>query len=114
MHLKREMEKLIQSGKLRGYTKGRHDERGRGTNDVRDNRRGEENKHTLNTISGGFAGGGESSASQKNYRHQIMFMDEGSRAFTGKSSDITFSAKDFKGVIPHDDDPMVITVQILN
>ena len=66
MHLKREIEKLIQSGKLRGYTRGRHDGSGRGADDARDNRRGEESKHTLNTISGGFAGGGESSASRKN------------------------------------------------
>jgi len=43
-----------------------------------------------------------------------MLVDEGLRAFTERSSDITFSAKDFKGVIPHDDDPMVITLQILN
>jgi len=114
MHLKREIEKLIQSGKLRGYTRGRHDENGRGTYEVRDNRRGKESKHTLNTISGGFAGGGESSASRKNYARQIMLVDEGSRTFTEKSSDITFFAKDFEGIIPHDDDPMVITLQILN
>jgi len=100
MHLKREIKKLIQSGKLRGYARGRHDESGRGTDDVRDNRRGEESKHTLNTISGGFARGGESSASRKNYARQIMLVDEGSRAFTERSSDITFSAKDFEGVIP--------------
>jgi len=43
-----------------------------------------------------------------------MLIDEGSHAFAEKSSDITFSAKDFKGVVPHDDDPMVITLQILN
>ena len=114
IHLKREIEKLIQSGKLRGYTKGRHDENGRGTNEVRDNRRGEENKQTLNTILGGFAGGVESSASRKNYARQIMFIDEGSHGFAEKSSDITFSAKDFKSVVPHDNDPMVITLQILN
>jgi len=114
IHLKRDIEKLIQSGKLRGYTKGRHDENGRGTNEVRDNRRGEENKQTLNTILGGFAGGVESSASRKNYARQIMFIDEGSHGFAEKSSDITFSAKDFKSVVPHDNDPMVITLQILN
>jgi len=114
IHLKREIEKLIQSGKLRGYTRGRHDENGWGTYEVRDNRHGEENKHTLNTISGGFAGGGESCASRKNYARQIMLIDEGSHTFVEKSSDITFSAKDFEGVVPHDDDPMVITLQILN
>jgi len=114
IHLKREIEKLIQSSKLKGYTKRRQDENGWGIDKVRDNRRGEENKHTLNTISGGFTGGGESSASRKNYARQIMLIDEGSHAFVEKSSDITFSAKDFEGVVTHDDDPMVITLQILN
>jgi len=114
IHLKREIKKLIQSGKLRGYTRGRHDENGRGTDEVRNNRRGEENKHTLNTVSGGFAGGGESSASRKNYARQIMLINEGSHVFAEKSSDITFSPKDFEGVVPHDNDPMVITLQILN
>jgi len=53
IHLKREIDKVIQNGKLRGYTRGRRDESG--TDDVKDNRMGEEEKHTLNTISGGFA-----------------------------------------------------------
>jgi len=43
-----------------------------------------------------------------------MLVDEGSRSFTERSPDITFSAKDFEGVIPHEDDPMVITLQIIN
>ena len=114
IHLKREIEKLIQNGKLRGYTRGKRDEDGEGTNRSRDDRRGDEGKHTLNTISGGFAGGGESSTSWKNYARQIMLVDEGSRSFAERSPDITFSTEDFEGVIPHEDDPMVITLQILN
>jgi len=110
IHLKREIEKLIQNGKLRGYTRGRRDENGGGTNDNRDNRRGEEGKHTRNTISGGFVGGGESSTSWKNYARQVMLVDKGSRSFAERSPNITFSTKDFEGVIPHEDDPMVITL----
>jgi len=43
-----------------------------------------------------------------------MLIDEGSRAFAGRSLDIDFTSKDFEGVIPHDDDQMVIPLQILN
>ena len=43
-----------------------------------------------------------------------MLVDEGSRSFAERSPDITFYAEDFEGVIPHEDDLMVITLQILN
>ena len=43
-----------------------------------------------------------------------MLIDEGLHSFVERSPDIVFSAKDFEGVVPHDDDPMVITLQILN
>jgi len=108
------MERLIQNGKLRGYAKEKYDKDRRRPNETRENCRGEETKHTLNTISGGFARGGESNASRKNYARQIMLIDEGSHFFAERSPDIVFSAKDFEGVVPHDDDPMVITLQILN
>jgi len=42
-----------------------------------------------------------------------MLIDEGSHSFAERSPNIVFSAKDFEGVVPHDDDPMVITFQIL-
>jgi len=63
LRLKREIEKLIQSGRLRGYAKEKYDEDRRRPDGARDNRRGEETRHTRNTISGVFAGGGESSTS---------------------------------------------------
>jgi len=68
LHLKREIERLIQNGKLRGYAKEKYDEDRRRPNETRENRRGEETKHTLNTISGGFAGGSKSNASRKTTR----------------------------------------------
>jgi len=37
-----------------------------------------------------------------------MLVDEGSLSYAEKSPDITFSAKDFEGIIPHEDDPMVM------
>jgi len=43
-----------------------------------------------------------------------MLLGEGSHTFNERSPNITFSARDFEGVVPHDDDPMVITLQILH
>jgi len=65
LHLKGEIERLIQNGKLRGYAKEKYDEDRRRSDETRDNRCGEETKHTLNTILEGFAGGGELNASRK-------------------------------------------------
>jgi hypothetical protein len=72
----------------------------------------EEKRHTLNTISGGFAGGGESSSSRKKYVRQVMLCQEYETPASGREPDISFTTKDFRDVIPHDDDPMVITLQI--
>jgi hypothetical protein len=69
----------------------------------------------VNTISGGFAGGGESSSARKRYLHRT-----GREAHLvnhvafSPALDLSFSPNDAKGVVPHDDDPLVIQVQILN
>jgi hypothetical protein len=112
LHLKREIEKLIQNWKLRGYTKERYCEEKKRSEDARETKQGEETRHTLNTISRYFAEGGESSTSRKKYVRQVMLLDDDAYKFTEDEPDITFSTKDFKNVIPQDDDPMVITLQI--
>ncbi|XP_024636363.2 uncharacterized protein [Medicago truncatula] len=108
VHLKREIEKLIQSGKLRGYAKER------GSNEKQQDKPNTEPKHTLHTISGGFVGGRESSNSREKYARQVMLLGDNFTSSSERSPDITFSAKDFEQVIPHDDDPLVISVQLLN
>jgi hypothetical protein len=111
IHLRREIEKLIQSGKLRGYTRDKRDERPKAS---KKEEVAEEKRHTLNTISGGFAGGGESSSSRKKYVRQVMLCQEYEEHDQQRGPDISFSARDYQGVVPHDDDPMVITLQIFN
>lgn len=69
--------------------------------------------HTLHAISGGFSEGGESSTSQKKYIRQVMLCEEDNKQTLTREPEITFTPKDFQGIIPHDDDPMVITLQIL-
>lgn len=54
IHLRQEIVKLIQSGKLRGYTQERRS--GNRRADDKKEEVSEEKRHTMNTISGGFSG----------------------------------------------------------
>jgi hypothetical protein len=76
---------------------------------------GEKARIAVNTIAGGFAGGGESSNARKRYVRRAEFQ----AIFVGHTSisatpDLSFTKEDKKEVMPHDDDPLVIQVQILN
>ena len=66
---------------------------------------------TLNTISGGFTGGGETSSSKKRYALSLMHVSH--NIFSGKEERLVavgFSRRDSEGVIAHENDPMVIKV----
>ncbi|PNX78768.1 gag-pol polyprotein, partial [Trifolium pratense] len=69
----------------------------------------------VNTIAGGFSGGGVSSNARKKYArsvtHEIYLVGN---TPSSPVPDISFTTKDGQGVFPHDDDPLVIQVQILN
>ena len=115
IHLRQEIEKLIQSGKLRGYTKEtKGEDKRKSERDQKARKEGhnEEQRHTLHTISGGFAGGGESSSSCKKYVRQVMLCQEDNNHALEREPDITFSPKDYQDIVSHDDDPTVITLQI--
>jgi len=43
-----------------------------------------------------------------------MLLDDNTNRALAQDPDITFSTKDYEGIIPHDNDPMVITLQMLN
>jgi len=62
----------------------------------------------MNTIAGGFAGGGVTSASKKRYARSVM---TASAMWQKKILPaLTFSDEDKKDVIPHEDDPVVVSV----
>jgi hypothetical protein len=66
---------------------------------------------SVNTIAGGFAGGGKSGAARKRYVRHLDFETK----FVGQTSvapvpDISFTKEDKQEVMPHDDDPLVIQV----
>jgi len=72
-----------------------------------DQRRGRE---VINTIAGGFGGGGSSNSVRKRHLravHQVNFV-----AIRPMMPPITFSDDDFQGVDPSEDDPMVILIDI--
>ncbi|GAU29723.1 hypothetical protein TSUD_264590 [Trifolium subterraneum] len=69
----------------------------------------------VNTIAGGFAGGGESRATRKRYLRKIIHeTNVVAHISSPRAPEISFSPSDGEGVFPHDDDPLVIQVQILN
>ncbi|GAU22857.1 hypothetical protein TSUD_282240 [Trifolium subterraneum] len=77
--------------------------------------KGEKHRVAVNTIYGGFAGGGEVNSARKRYvrRSRFEVCSVGSLTFP-HTPDILFNPEDARDVIPHDDDPLVIQVQILN
>lgn len=69
-------------------------------------------RHTLNTIAGGFAGGGEISlAKKKRYVWTMMHVRQKlSSKEEEKLTIINFSRRDAERVLAHRNDPMVIKV----
>ncbi|XP_068486891.1 uncharacterized protein [Phaseolus vulgaris] len=62
----------------------------------------------IHTIAGGFSGGGCTASKQKKYARSVMSVE----AFEDHSPDvdITFTKEDLRDVVPHDNDPIVISL----
>ncbi|XP_017428565.1 uncharacterized protein LOC108336606 [Vigna angularis] len=130
-----EIERLVRAGYLQKYVKGEaHREISpprRGTShrspkrlSHRDDRQGQRSRSRtrdlvrerlvrgrINTISGGFAGGGASSSACKRHLRSLKtvhMVDRQSRS----TPNITFTDADFHAPDPDHDDPMVITTEI--
>ena len=116
------IEELIKNGHLRKFLDDAANEkvvvpkvRRDPQRDQGENPEGEKVRITVNTIAGGFAGGGESNNARKRYVRQSEFEAK----FVGHTSisstpNLSFTKEDKREVMPHDDDPLVIQVQILN
>ncbi|XP_068466518.1 uncharacterized protein [Phaseolus vulgaris] len=63
----------------------------------------------VHTISGGFSGGGPTASQRKKYARGVNSIDE---KISGDpwESDLVFTRADLRDVIPHDNDPVVISV----
>ncbi|MCH90725.1 gag-pol polyprotein, partial [Trifolium medium] len=123
VRLKDLIEKLISSGHLRKILeKAAQGSLNRRTppNSPRKSSKGDEEEKeqkriTVNTITRGFAGGDESRVARKRYLRRIIQETNlvGHVSFP-PTPEISFSANDGNEIFPHDDDPLVIQVQILN
>ncbi|XP_057436319.1 uncharacterized protein LOC130728766 [Lotus japonicus] len=70
-------------------------------------------KGRIHSIFGGFRGGGTTNSARKRYMHSINAVysnDWGSWAIN--QPDITFTVRDFEGIQPHENDPIVVMLRI--
>ncbi|XP_020233124.1 uncharacterized protein LOC109813361 [Cajanus cajan] len=127
--LGRQIERLIKEGRLKKFVarkqeEGSSERRHRHTlDDARRERRREKTPlkdppakasevhqkaihGDFNTMAGGFAGGGVTSAAQKRYTCSVLSVSEFCRS---PQPTISFSDADYEGVAPHEDDPIVIS-----
>jgi len=63
----------------------------------------------MNTISRGFSGGRSSASKRKRYARVVMYL-EASRPDHPSEPDLFFVSSDLEDVVPHEDDPVVISV----
>ncbi|XP_020240412.1 uncharacterized protein LOC109819191 [Cajanus cajan] len=68
----------------------------------------------INTIAGGFTGGGASSSARKRHLRTINCAHSTASILHKSSPPISFSDEDYAGISPNQDDPMVIVVEIAN
>jgi len=65
----------------------------------------------INTIAGGFSGGGCTASQRKKYARGVMKIEVQGSDLTPKP-DLVFTKIDLQDVVPHDNDPVVISVVI--
>ncbi|XP_068466409.1 uncharacterized protein [Phaseolus vulgaris] len=65
----------------------------------------------INTISGGFSGGGCTASQRKKYAREVMAV-EVQEVDQTPDVDLVFTKADCQDVVPHDNDPVVISVVI--
>ena len=63
----------------------------------------------VHTIAGGFSGGGPTASQQKKYARGVNSIEE-RLSVEPWESDIVFTRKDLRDVVPHNNDPVVISV----
>ncbi|KAJ1423160.1 hypothetical protein SESBI_12602 [Sesbania bispinosa] len=107
--------RYIEKRKGRGDKDQRRDKEGSGSKRRRDDRhketRGkEEVRGVVTTIAGGFTGGGETSSARMRYARQVMTIQVDLLEQGNNHPMIAFTNEDFRGIQPHQDDPMVIDV----
>ncbi|XP_057448666.1 uncharacterized protein LOC130740169 [Lotus japonicus] len=67
---------------------------------------------TINTIAGGFGGGGDTASARRRHVRAVMSVREYEAPFGFHHPDIVISSVDFEGIKTHKDDPVVVMVRI--
>ncbi|XP_057418260.1 uncharacterized protein LOC130712443 [Lotus japonicus] len=120
--LHKEIERLIKAGHLSNFVSGDNTQLDAVKNTGGESAKGKEVVEELGvpagsclSIAGGFGGGSISSKGRKRYVEAVNSVHH---AYEGECwlnhTPITFSPKDYDHVIPHDNDPIVVTLRVNN
>ncbi|XP_057455193.1 uncharacterized protein LOC130746540 [Lotus japonicus] len=67
---------------------------------------------TINTIAGGFGGGGATASARRRHARAVTSVQQYETPFGFQHPDIVVSTTDFEGVKTHKDDPIVVMIRI--
>ncbi|XP_057425615.1 uncharacterized protein LOC130718979 [Lotus japonicus] len=120
--LKNEIERLIRVGRSQMNDRGgrwngerRQGSRykgGRQQDDLRRDDRRRTPVGTINTIAGGFGGGGDTASARRRHVRAVTSVQQYETPFGFQHPDIVISSADFKGIKTHKDDPVVVMMRI--
>ena len=108
MALGHQLAELVKSGFLSDYLREAQGDRASGPP-------AEDPQHEVpvhgevHTIAGGFSGGGCTTSQRKRYARSVMTVDSVEEDHS-PDADITFTKADLRDVVPHDNDPIVISL----
>jgi len=113
MTLKNKIEELIQANHLGRYI---HKNCNYDRKDRKDRSRGHDLplRGVINTISSGFSSGGSSMFVRKRHLCSIQFVNAMLNKSWWSTPSITFTYEYFHAIDPDQDDPMVITIEIID
>ncbi|XP_025636205.1 uncharacterized protein [Arachis hypogaea] len=108
------LDKYIETRKGRGGNSDRAEHKQATADDKKERTTPDPPRGVINHISGGFAGGGETSSARKRSYRAMLAIEGTIQPKKGKEPDVTisFNQIDFKSASPNLDDPVVISIQV--
>nr|XP_025640917.1 uncharacterized protein LOC112735606 [Arachis hypogaea] len=107
------LDKYIETRKGRGGNSNRIEHKQATADDKKEETTPDPPRGVINHISGGFAGGGETSSARKRSYRTMLAIEGTIQPKKDKEPDVTisFNQSDFKSASPNLDDPVVISIQ---
>ncbi|XP_072052109.1 uncharacterized protein [Arachis hypogaea] len=108
------LDKYIETRKGKGGNSDRAEHKQATVDDKKERITPDPPKGVINHISGGFAGGGETSSARKRSYRAMLAIEGTIQPKKDKGPDVTisFNQTDFKSASPNLDDPVVISIQV--